>query len=93
MHTDGLLKVICEAIASATKITSIQCRKDALPFTNLFLAKSSKAEHFVDWCRTVILLGSEAKEVEASHFQAMAQVFQVCGDSTIHLYSLGMKRE
>ena len=63
--------------------------RDSVPFELVLAAQTSKTEHHIQW-NNHVLLGSEAKGIDSSQYEAMVQGFQISGDSAVHMWRCGL---
>jgi hypothetical protein len=66
--------------------------KDALPFRLVLAKSSSKPEHRIQWNDHVVI-ASEAKGVEHSHYEALVQGLELGGDSSVNMWRCGLSEE
>lgn len=74
-------------VGQATTVT-----KGLLPFKLVLATQASKTEHRIQ-CQNFVLIGSEAKGVGSSHYEAMVQGFQISSDSAVHMWRCGLPTE
>jgi hypothetical protein len=66
--------------------------KDALPFRLVLAKVSTKSEHRIQ-CNNHVLIGSEAKGVEHSQYEASIQGLQLGGDGAVEMWRCGLSTE
>lgn len=65
---------------------------DSLPFRLVLANQKSKSEQRIQW-RDHVIIASEAKGVEHSHYAALVQGFEVGGDSSVNMWRCGLDTE
>ena len=84
------LTMINNRVSVAIKHSAV--KKDSLHFKLALAKQRSKPEHRIEW-KDFVLMGSEAKGVEHSVYEALIQGMELGGDAAVHMWRCGLSTE
>jgi hypothetical protein len=74
------------------QISQTAVMKDIMRFKLVLAKQSSEPEHRIEW-KGLVLLGSAAKGVEHSVYQALIQGMEIGGDAAVYMWRCGLSTE